>query len=304
MISYVAADRLNKQLSQFYPREHLSYVFEFRIKEDNDQVDFAMAIAQKEDLVFFKNQYQQFSSHAKVVNWLTDCIQLLENNPSINSYWVEADLNGKEEELMPSLFISPKHSAEVRDYIDFFRVLNFNEACDASEAILSNCIQFLEEDQFVEHIGIMHSRVATKTTRLYIKGFNKKTVGAFLDKIGWSGDRGFLLKKLDALSSIAYFTIAIEYNTEWLQTIGVEFHLQNELDFFNQFLQEMENLNLCSSIEKQSVLEVIKPKKVRSKAIHYNRALSHFKLNINDKKEVEPKVYVQLTPNYTSIFGF
>jgi len=304
MISNIAADRLNKQLSQFYPREHLSYVFEFRVNEDNDQVDLAMAIAQKEDLLFFKNQYQKFSNHIKVANWLTDCVQLLENNSTINSYWVEADLNGNEAELIPSLFISPKRNAETKDYIDFFRVLNFNQKCGISENLLSNCIDILEDDQFIEHIGIMHSRSTEKTTRLYLKGFNKKTVGPFLDKIGWPGNKAFLLSQLDALSSIEYFAIAIEYNTKWLQTIGIEFHLQNDFMFFNQFLLEMKDLDLCSSKEKQSILEILKPKKIKSKTISYKRSLSHFKLNINEKKEIESKVYVQLTPNYTSIFGF
>jgi len=304
MISNIAADRLNKQLSQFYPREHLSYVFEFRIKEDHNQVDFAMAISQKKDLLFFKNQYQKLSNHIKVANWLTDCIQLLENNPTINSYWIEADLNGNEAELIPSLFISPKRSAEVKDYIKFFRVLNFNQICDTSEDLLANCIRVLEGDQFVEHIGIMHSRSAEKTTRLYLKGFNKKTVGPFLDRIGWPGSKEFILSQLDVLSSIEYFTIAIEYNTKWLHTIGVEFHLQNDFICYNQFLLEMEDLNLCSSKEKQSILEILKPKKVKSEIINYKRSLSHFKLNISKKKEIEPKVYIQLTPSYTSVLGF
>jgi len=303
MISNIAAERLNTQLSKFYPRKHLSYVFEFRINEDEDQVDFAMAIDQKEDLLFFKSQYEKTTNHAKVVDWLTDCIHLLENNQSIISYWIEADLNGQEDRLIPSLFISPKTNTKKEDYIGFFRVLNFNQLCEKSEELLLECMSALD-GAHIEHIGIMHSRSKNKTTRLYIKGLNQKTIIPFLNKINWPGDKQFLTNKLQQLEHISFFTIAIEYNIEWLPTIGIEFHLGNEQKDINKFLLDLEAANLLNSDIESSVLEILKQKKIRGTKLSYNRGLSHFKLNITKKREVVSKVYVQLTPNYTGIFGF
>jgi|GEM_PF-3577651 len=305
MISFVAADRLNRQLAKFYPRKHLSYVFEFRILDNQNQVDFSMAMNQKEDLLFLKNEYKKVQNHLKVVDWLTDCTTLMENNKALKSYWIETDLNDGEKELIPSLFISPKYP-EVKpvDFHYFFRVLNFNQADRNSESLLSDCLNALEKDQYIEHIGIMHSRNKEKTTRVYIKGLKQSTLISFLDKLNWPGDKVFLVEQFKNLPPIDYFTIAVEFNTKWINTIGIEFHFEKKEEPIKKFISRMESLGFCSAQKALLILEIVEPKKIKSFNLNYRRTLSHFKLNIKGNQEIEPKVYIQVIPNYMSVFGF
>lgn len=304
MISFVAADRLNRQLTKFYPRKHLSYVFEFRLTDHQNQVDFAMAMNQKEDLLFLKNEYQKVQQTV-IADWLTDCSILIENNKTIKSYWIETDLNGKEKELIPSLFITPKYpEAKPTDFQQFFKALNFNQSDSNSEKLLSSCLNVLGTGQYIEHIGIMHSRDKDKTTRVYIKGLDQNTLIPFLNKINWPGDKEFLLMQFEGLPAIAYFTVAIEFNKKWHDTIGIEFHLVKEEEKIKEFIIRMESLGFCSAQKVLPVLEIVKPKKIKSNNLNYRRTLSHFKLNLKGNKNVESKVYIQVIPNYTSIFGF
>jgi len=111
------------------------------------------------------------------------------------------------------------------------------------------------------------------------------------------------MKQFESLPSIAYFSISIEFNDNWLPIIGIEFHFGKEYKFIKEYVARLEYLGYYSSLRSKALLDILEPKKVKSDGISYKRNLSHFKININKKGVVEPKVYVQITPNYASVFG-
>lgn len=304
MVSFLAANRLEKQLLNFYPRLHISYVFEFRVEDGKEQVDLAMAISQKEDLQFFKNHYDSHN-HKKIGTWFNNCIALLEKDQAVKSFWIEADLDGNEQHQIPSLFISPKQkNISFTEMNHFFEVLNLQSLDKKNKNILKQGIDALEDNQYIEHFGIMHSRRNTKTARMYIRGFEKGSLLLFLDKIDWPGDREVLIQQLKVSSIVSYISVAIEFNDVWLPTIGIEFHLKKGIEYNDAFLHKLKTLGFCSEERVMAMREILYPKKIESGNFAYKRSLSHFKITLGRAEKVESKVYVQLIPNYMGIMGF
>ncbi len=301
MFSITAAKRIEKQLNYFFPRRHLSYVFEFRVDENKNQVDFAMAFDQKEDLLFLKEHYMREANKNKVADWLTDCFKLQETDDAIKSFWIEADLNGNEANHIPSLFISLKDKDSSLSSLNHFsKVLHITPTLPRSHDLLEECYNALDDNQYVEHLGVMHSRGESKTTRLYIRGFDKDSLLSFLHQLNWPGNLLVLINQLDKFPQVSYLSIAIEFNHEWLPTIGIEFHLEKGLEYSNEFLTK---LDFCSEQRSKVIQEALHPKKVKHSNSNYKRSLSHFKLNIGIEDQTEMKVYVQLIPDYLSVFG-
>ncbi len=305
MVSFLAADRIEKQLTRFYPRQELTYVFEFRVESGKDQVDLAMAFAEKDDLLFLKDQYAQKNNQSKVANWLDNCIQLLSKDQAVKSFWVESDLDGIRDDHIPSLFISPKKEINSpQETQHFFEVLNFSQQDKRSNDLLKECVNALQDGQYIEHLGVMHSRGNTKTTRLYIRGFNVSSLFVFLDRIQWPGDKELLVKQFDDMTMVSYISIAIEFNDNWLPSIGIEFHLKEGVEHSEKFLSQLKDKGFCSSKRVESIIDILQPQKIKSAKASFRRKLSHFKINIGKDGVVEPKVYVQLIPDYLSVFGF
>ncbi|MEW7278835.1 hypothetical protein ABW636_09585 [Aquimarina sp. 2201CG1-2-11] len=305
MVSFLAANRLEEQLASFYPRQHLSYVFEFRIKEDNDQVDLAMAFAEKNDLLFLQEEYAKKPNQKEVVDWLGDCFKLSKDNQQIKSFWIEADLNGTQNDQIPSLFVSPKQQFITFDEICYFvSVLSLSSKNEQEDDLLKECLEALEEGQYIEHLGVMHSRGKTKTTRMYIRGFDSKSLFTFLNRINWPGNKEVLATQLIYMNQTAYISVAVEYNKDWLPTIGVEFHLKNGSQYCEAFLSILQKSGLCTTQRVAAIMDVLRPQKIKSNGATYKRGLSHFKINIDKDGAIEPKVYVQLIPDYLSILGF
>ncbi len=305
MVSFLAANSLEKQLLSFYPRLHISYVFEFRVEDGKDQVDLAMAISEKEDLQFFKIYFDKTHDHKKVGIWFSNCIALQEKEQAIKSFWIEADLDGSEQDQIPSLFISPKQkSITLAEMTSFFEVLNLQSLNNKNQEFLKQCINALEDSQYIEHFGVMHSRGDSKTTRMYIRGFEKDSLLLFLHKINWPGDKEVLIKQFEGISMVSYISVAIEFNDVWLPTIGIEFHLKKGIEYSDAFLHKLKTSGFCTERRVAAIRDILCPKKIKSGKFTYKRSLSHFKITLGRAKKIEPKVYVQLTPNYLGVMGF
>lgn len=307
MVSFLAAKRLEKQLLHFYPRQHLTYVFEFRIMDGEMQVDLAIAINQKEDLQFFKAYFTSISNHNQVKTWLEDCFKLREKEHIVKSFWIEIDLDGHEQSQLPSLFISLKQQrATFKDLQHFVDILSFHTINKRNNELLKNCHDALKGKQYIEHIGVMHSRKGAKTTRMYIRGFDTSSLLIFLKTIHWKGEEEPLKKLLKEIQTpiIEYMSIAIEFNNIWLPTIGIEFHLKKGNENSVAFISKLKTAGFCSKKRAKAMEDILKEKKVKADKIAYRRHLSHFKLTLGKGEKIEPKVYFQLIPSYTNILGF
>lgn len=304
MVSFLAANRLEKQLLDFYPRLHVSYVFEFRVEDGKEQVDLAMAIIEKEDLQFFKNYYNSHN-YKKIGTWFNNCIALLDSPQTIKSFWIEADLDGKEQHQIPSLFISPKQkNIPFTEMTHFFEVLNLQSLDKKNKDILKQCIDAFEDNQYIEHFGIMHSRGNTKTTRMYIRGFDRDSLLVFLDRIGWTGNRELLQKQFEGIYMVSYISVVIEFNDVLLPTIGLEFHLKKGIEYNDAFLYKLKTSGFCSQDRATAIKDILCSEKIKSGNYTYKRSLSHFKITLGREEKAEPKVYIQLIPNYLGIMGF
>lgn len=305
MVSFLAATSLEEQLGYFYPRQQLSYVFEFRVEDEKKQVDLAMAFTEKNDLLFLKEHYINTSNQKEVAVWLDTCFELIYKNQLVKSFWTEVDLNGRQNDLMPSLFISPKQEGLTYKEVQYFvEVLSIHSQKKQENTLLKNCINALENGHYIEHLGIMHSREQTKTTRLYIRGFDTGSLLVFLNRISWPGNKKLLVKQFREMNMVAYISVAIEFNDNWLPTIGIEFHLKDGSEYCKAFLAILQKSGFCSSQRVKAILDILRPQKVRNEQATYKRGLSHFKINMDKNGRIEPKVYVQLIPDYLSVFGF
>jgi len=305
MVSFLAANRLEKQLIHVYPRQHLSYVFEFRVTDNKNQVDIAIAIDQKEDLQFLKKYFTNASNNNQIKVWLEDCFKLRKKQPIIKSFWIEIDLDGHEQDKLPSLFISLKQQNIVlKDLLLLIDVLSFYNTNKKSIQLLKNCHKALKGEQYIEHIGVMHSREGNKTTRMYIRGFTPSSLLLFLNTINWKGDKLLLSQQLEDTPFIKYINIALEFNDDWLPTIGIEFHLKKGIENSITFLSKLKMAGFCSSKRVKAIEEILLTKKIKNETFKYRRSLSHFKLTLGKKEKIEAKVYIQLIPSYTNILGF
>ncbi len=305
MVSSLSASRLEKQLSYFYPRQHLSYVFEFRLSDKNDQVDLAIAFDQDKDIEFLKKQFPELYKSTEIQQWLDDCLKLKTNNSGIKSFWLEIDLDGCETNNLPSLFISLKSNAtKTNELKRLVEVLSFENSDQTNSKLLETCKNSLDDNQYIEHIGVMHSRNNNKTTRLYIRGFNKSSLLSYLKKIQWTGNIELLNKHLEKHHSIEYISVALEFTDVWKSTIGIELHLKKETQHSNLILSSFVKRGIVSSTTSNTVEEILTPSKISTENCNYRRSLSHFKFTIKNNEEPEYKVYIQLIPSYTGLFGF
>ena len=304
MISSGALIKLNQQLDLFFPLKHLSYVFEFRTKDNDEQVDLAMAISQKEDFVFFINYYNEKSP--EITQLLKQFLLLINSNTNCKSLWLETDLDDREYVQTPSIFVSLKpNNKSYKEIEKYSKILNFNRKEDLNNKLLHQCLDALKYGQYVEHLGVMHSREAAQTTRLYIRGLTFSTIHDFLEKSNWPGDKGQVISLIKEFETQAeYISIAIEFNDQILPTLGIEFHFNTNQQAYLSFLNKLQVNEHCSSFRSKLIEEIISPEKLKYEKCSYKRSLGHFKLKIDGKGLVESKVYVQLTPNFLSLFGF
>ncbi|WP_408032271.1 hypothetical protein [Tenacibaculum xiamenense] len=305
MVSSLGASRLEKQLSYFYPRQHLSYVFEFRLSEKNDQVDLAIAFDQEEDIEFLKKHSLNIYKNEEIKKWLSSCLELKASDNSIKSFWLEIDLDGQETNNIPSLFISLKPEISTIDKLKkIVSVLSFQHVNADNFKILETCQNALEKNQYIEHIGVMHSRKSNKTTRLYIRGFNKTSLLSYLDKVEWTGNKELLKDHLHEHYSLDYISVALEFAEILKPTIGIELHLKKGTQYSDLLLSDFVEKKVCSSKKIEAIKDILTFSKISIKNCNYRRSLSHFKFTIKNNEEPEYKVYVQLIPSYTGLFGF
>ncbi|SED15610.1 hypothetical protein SAMN04489761_4452 [Tenacibaculum sp. MAR_2009_124] len=305
MVSSLAANRLEKQLSYFYPKQHLSYVFEFRVSNEEDQVDLAIAFDQKDDIDFLKEHFPSIYKNIEIQNWLKNCLHLKTTNNNIKSFWLEIDLDGQETTNIPSLFISLTSEAITKTTLEkLVTVLSFQYTDRNSFKMLEICKNALDKGQYIEHIGVMHSRTTNKTTRLYIRGFNKSTLLAYLEKVQWNGNKKLVKEHLNEHHSIEYISVALEFTSVWKPTIGIELHLKKGTQHSDILLSDFIKKEICSTQRTLAIKDILTTNKVSTENYRYRRSLSHFKFTIKNDTAPEYKVYVQLIPSYTSLFGF
>ncbi|WP_234859261.1 hypothetical protein [Aquimarina aquimarini] len=296
--------QLNEQLDSFFPLQHSSYVFEFRVKEDNEQVDLAIAINKKEGFDFFKQYYQ--SRFPKIAYLVTQFYQISNSSSNYKGLWFEIDLDGDKNDKTPSIFVSLKQGNCTSNEIErYSTILDFGIEKKSRSKFIAQCIDALKGDAYIAHIGVMHSRKKAKTTRLYINGLELGEIHGFLDECNWPGN------KLQAVSlaeefydNIKYLSIAIEFNDKMKPTLGIEFHFDSKTVDYQFFVDKMLKKKMCSRKRIEMIEDIIKPDRTSYKGYSYKKSLSHFKINITTKGEIIPKFYVHLIPDYLGVFGF
>jgi hypothetical protein len=243
---------------------------------------------------------------------------LLSNN--VESMWLEFDiLNYTYLNLLPCVFLSinrDKFNHKILIEISS-RLLN-HQLSSSFKYNLKHCINCLPSGAYVDYLGAMLSR--SEPTIRIISLISSNQILKYLKQIGWSGSQEIIESLLLKLSKFTR-SICLSYDVgeRVLPRIGIEFFLykQPKYDYrWNFFLDYLVDLNLCSYLKKEALLNWFGYSKITSNSNFLStfydksdcssvifkspqtniliRRVSHIKIVYNSDKSLEAKAYLGL----------
>lgn len=220
----------------------------------------------------------------------------------VKEYWYELDAEiCNSHEMQPCYFIDASSVRPNQDNTIFYQNALIKMAgadrIEKRKDKLEQCVKALDgKCQGLFQLGVMESRGQTESLRVFTQAMKKEDFIAYLQEIGWNGDKIALeqwLKELEPYCGGKKFILDFDIESTGIsEKIGINFGtIRSNSKTVRKWLSFLEEKNLCLSEKREDILRFIET--FPSHTPFLQNDISHFKLPFQQGKITKAKAYLR-----------
>lgn len=238
----------------------------------------------------------------------------------IPEIWCEYDLAGSNNLAAPSVFIAlPSNLAPAERWLFIEEVLTIllePSHWQRVKSVVNMCFQACAGDEWVAYLGLMLAR-PTKALRVNVKRLTPATLGAYLERVNWTGAIDTTLSLAQRLwPYLDRFTLALDVDTRVQPQLGLECVSKDWPTFLNELVRD----ELCAPAKREGALRwpglttpattaAPWPAPLAARAVLRSpetfttlaREISHVKLTLTPTAPTSAKIYLAFTHQWLTL---